>query len=228
MYDVTTFQGLIAALEDFWRQQGCIILQPFDMEVGAGTFHPDTFLRAIGPEPWRAAHVQASRRPADGRYGEHPNRGQHFFQYQVVLKPSPEDFQDLYLESLKAIGIDPAKHDIRFVEDDWESPTLGASGLGWQVWMDGIEITQFTFFQVTGGRLVDARRFDEFHQTQLHRFITIGIDGLSLNHRAGAGLQERHRYRLTVGPEDLGHANFLAKNAWTHVSLLSIHTGALI
>lgn len=150
-YDVTTFQGLIAALEAFWYQQGCVILQPYDMEVGAGTFHPDTFLRAIGPEPWRAAHVQASRRPSDGRYGEHPNRGQHFFQYQVVIKPSPENFQQLYLDSLLAIGIDPKKHDIRFVEDNWEGPTLGAWGLGWEVWLDGMEVTQFTYFQQVGG-----------------------------------------------------------------------------
>lgn len=150
-YDITTFQGLIAALEAFWHKQGCVILQPHDMEVGAGTFHPDTFLRAIGPEPWRAAHVQSSRRPADGRYGAHPNRGQHFFQYQVVLKPSPDNLQDLFLESLQAIGIDPAKHDIRFVEDNWEGPTLGAWGLGWEVWLDGMEITQFTYFQQVGG-----------------------------------------------------------------------------
>lgn len=150
-FDVTTFQGLIAALESFWYQQGCVILQPFDMEVGAGTFHPDTFLRAIGPEPWRAAHVQASRRPSDGRYGEHPNRGQHFFQYQVVLKPSPPNLQQLFLDSLLALGIDPKKHDIRFVEDNWEGPTLGAWGLGWEVWLDGMEITQFTYFQQVGG-----------------------------------------------------------------------------
>lgn len=151
MSNNTTFQGLVTALERFWQEQGCLILQPYDMEVGAGTFHPDTFLRAIGPEPWRAAHVQASRRPTDGRYGEHPNRNQHFFQYQVVLKPSPENFQELYLESLIAIGIDPAKHDIRFVEDNWEGPTLGAWGLGWEVWLDGMEITQFTYFQQVGG-----------------------------------------------------------------------------
>jgi len=151
MHNVTTFQGLIAALEGFWQNQGCVILQPVDLEVGAGTFHPDTFLRAIGPEPWRAAHVQSSRRPADGRYGEHPNRGQHFFQYQVVLKPSPANLQQLYLDSLAAIGIDPNKHDIRFVEDNWEGPTLGAWGLGWEVWLDGMEITQFTYFQQVGG-----------------------------------------------------------------------------
>ncbi len=146
-----TFQAVLRTLEDFWAQQGCVILQPYDMEVGAGTFHPETFLRAIGPEPWHAAHVQASRRPTDGRYGEHPNRGQHFFQYQVVLKPAPYNMQELYLESLQCMGIDPLVHDIRFVEDNWESPTLGAWGLGWEVWLDGMEITQFTYFQQMGG-----------------------------------------------------------------------------
>lgn len=150
-YKLKTFQGLIQALQAFWEQQGCVILQPYDMEVGAGTFHPDTFLRAIGPEPWHAAHVQSSRRPTDGRYGEHPNRGQHFFQYQVVLKPAPTTIQDLYLESLRIIGIDPLLHDIRFVEDNWESPTLGAWGLGWEVWLNGMEVTQFTYFQQVGG-----------------------------------------------------------------------------
>ena len=151
MVVIETFQELISALQDFWSKQGCIILQPIDLEVGAGTFHPATFLRAIGPEPWNAAHVQASRRPTDGRYGEHPNRGQHFFQYQVVLKPSPKNIQELYLDSLRAIGIDPLKHDIRFVEDNWEGPTLGAWGLGWEVWLNGMEITQFTYFQQVGG-----------------------------------------------------------------------------
>lgn len=150
-YDLNTFQGLIGQLQQYWDKQGCILLQPFDLEVGAGTFHPATFLRAIGPEPWNAAHVQASRRPTDGRYGDHPNRNQHFYQFQVVLKPSPMNIQDLYLESLRLIGIDPLKHDIRFVEDNWESPTLGASGLGWEVWLDGMEITQFTYFQQVGG-----------------------------------------------------------------------------
>jgi glycyl-tRNA synthetase alpha chain len=151
MFNLNTFQGLIAALQDFWDKQGCVILHPIDLEVGAGTFHPATFLRALGPEPWRAAHVQASRRPTDGRYGEHPNRGQHFYQYQVVLKPSPPNIQELYLDSLRSLGIDPLKHDIRFVEDNWEGPTLGAWGLGWEVWLDGMEITQFTYFQQVGG-----------------------------------------------------------------------------
>jgi glycyl-tRNA synthetase alpha chain len=146
-----TFQGLIFALQKYWSQQGCVILQPYDMEMGAGTFHPATFLRAIGPEPWNAAYVQASRRPTDGRYGDNPFRLQHYYQYQVVLKPSPADFQELYLGSLRALGFDPLTHDIRFVEDNWESPTLGAWGLGWEVWLNGMEITQFTYFQQVGG-----------------------------------------------------------------------------
>jgi len=146
-----TFQGLILALEQFWAAQGCVIMQPFDLEVGAGTFHPETFLKAIGPEPWSCAHVQASRRPSDGRYGEHPNRGQHFFQFQVVLKPSPPNIVDLYFKSLEILGISPLTHDLRLVEDNWEGPTLGASGLGWEVWLDGMEITQFTYFQQVGG-----------------------------------------------------------------------------
>jgi glycyl-tRNA synthetase alpha chain len=146
-----SFQDLILALQQFWGEQGCVILQPYDMEVGAGTFHPATTLRALGPKPWNAAYVQPSRRPKDGRYGENPNRLQHYYQFQVIMKPSPPDFQDLYLESLARIGIDPMKHDIRFVEDDWESPTLGAWGLGWEVWCDGMEVTQFTYFQQVGG-----------------------------------------------------------------------------
>ena len=146
-----TFQQIIGILQQFWEEQGCVILQPMDLEVGAGTFHPATFLRAIGPEPWSCAHVQASRRPADGRYGEHPNRNQHFFQYQVIIKPSVHNIQELYLDSLKKLGIDPLQHDIRFVEDNWEGPTLGARGLGWEVWLDGMEITQFTYFQQVCG-----------------------------------------------------------------------------
>jgi glycyl-tRNA synthetase alpha chain len=145
-----TFQQLILRLNQFWDLQGCALLQPYDMEVGAGTFHTATFLRAIGPEPWRAAYVQPSRRPKDGRYGENPNRLQHYYQYQVALKPSPANIQELYLESLTALGVDPRQHDIRFVEDDWESPTLGAWGLGWEVWLDGMEVTQFTYFQEVG------------------------------------------------------------------------------
>ena len=150
-YDVSTFQGLIFALQDYWAQQGCVILQPLDMEVGAGTFHPATFLRAIGPEPWSAAYVQPSRRPTDGRYGENPNRLQHYYQFQVVIKPSPLDIQELYLGSLRALGFDTLVHDVRFVEDNWESPTLGAWGLGWEVWLNGMEVTQFTYFQQVGG-----------------------------------------------------------------------------
>jgi len=146
-----TFQDFINQLQSYWAKQGCVLLQPLDMEVGAGTFHPATFLRSIGPEPWNAAYVQPCRRPADGRYGENPNRLQHYYQYQVVMKPSPEDFQERYLGSLKAIGIDPSVHDIRFVEDNWESPTLGAWGLGWEVWLNGMEVTQFTYFQQAGG-----------------------------------------------------------------------------
>ncbi len=146
-----TFQQIILTLQEFWAHQGCIILQPLDMEVGAGTFHPATFLRAIGPEPWHAAYVQPSRRPTDGRYGNNPNRTQHYYQFQVVLKPSPDNIQELYLDSLAALGVDPLLHDIRFVEDNWESPTLGAWGLGWEVWQDGMEITQFTFMQQVGG-----------------------------------------------------------------------------
>lgn len=150
-YDLKTFQGLIFALQKYWADQGCVIMQPLDMEVGAGTFHPSTFLRAIGPEPWSAAFVQPSRRPTDGRYGENPNRLQHYYQFQVVLKPSPDEIQDLYLGSLKMLGFDPCVHDIRFVEDNWESPTLGAWGLGWEVWLNGMEVTQFTYFQQVGG-----------------------------------------------------------------------------
>ena len=146
-----SFQSLILKLHQYWAQRGCVILQPYDMEVGAGTFHPATMLRALGPEAWKAAYVQPSRRPGDGRYGENPNRLQHYYQYQTILKPSPSDTQELYLGSLRELGIDSNLHDIRFVEDDWESPTLGAAGLGWEVWCDGMEVTQFTYFQQVGG-----------------------------------------------------------------------------
>jgi len=149
------FQELILTLQNYWAGRGCVLLQPYDMEVGAGTFHPATFLGAVGPEPTRAAYVQPSRRPTDGRYGENPNRLQHYYQYQVVLKPSPLDIQELYLGSMKTLGVDPLVHDIRFVEDDWESPTLGAWGLGWEVWLNGMEVTQFTYFQQVGG--IDCR-----------------------------------------------------------------------
>jgi glycyl-tRNA synthetase alpha chain len=150
-----TFQDLILTLQNYWAAQGCLVLQPYDVEMGAGTFHPATTLRALGPRPWRAAYVQPSRRPSDGRYGENPNRLQHYYQFQVILKPAPEDVQALYLDSVRAIGLDPDLHDIRFVEDDWESPTLGAWGLGWEVWCDGMEITQFTYFQQVGGHDCD-------------------------------------------------------------------------
>jgi len=146
-----SFQGLILTLQNYWAEQGCVILQPYDMEMGAGTFHPATTLRSLGPKPWNAAYVQPCRRPTDGRYGANPNRFQHYYQFQVVLKPSPDNIQDLYLGSLDAIGVDRSVHDIRFVEDDWESPTLGAWGLGWEVWCDGMEVTQFTYFQQVGG-----------------------------------------------------------------------------
>jgi len=150
-YDLSTFQGLILALQDYWSQQGCILLQPLDQEVGAGTFHPATFLRSIGPEPWNAAYVQPSRRPTDGRFGENPNRLQHYYQFQVALKPSPDNIQELYLGSLRFLGFDLLEHDVRFVEDNWESPTLGAWGLGWEIWLNGMEVTQFTYFQQVGG-----------------------------------------------------------------------------
>ncbi len=149
--NVLTFQELILALQQFWADRGCVLLQPLDMEVGAGTFHPATFLRAIGPESWNAAYVQPCRRPTDGRYGENPNRLQHYYQFQVIMKPSPIDIQQMYLDSLSALGIDTAVHDVRFVEDNWESPTLGAWGLGWEVWLNGMEVTQFTYFQQVGG-----------------------------------------------------------------------------
>lgn len=150
-HDVKTFQGMIGVLQSYWSEQGCIVQQPYDMEMGAGTFHSATFLRAIGPEPWSACHIQASRRPTDGRYGENPNRLQHYYQFQVALKPSPADMQSLYLGSLTALGFDLNEHDVRFVEDNWESPTLGAWGLGWEVWLNGMEVTQYTYFQQCGG-----------------------------------------------------------------------------
>ena len=149
--DTPSFQQIILSLQQYWDAQGCALLQPYDMEVGAGTFHTATFLRSIGPEPWNAAYVQPSRRPKDGRYGDNPNRLQHYYQYQVIMKPSPAAFQDMYLGSLAALGVDLGRNDVRFVEDDWESPTLGAWGLGWEVWLNGMEVTQFTYFQEVGG-----------------------------------------------------------------------------
>jgi len=165
-----TFQDLILTLQSYWAAQGCLILQPYDDQMGAGTFHPATTLRALGPRPWKAAFVQPSRRPSDGRYGENPNRLQHYYQYQVILKPAPENVQELYLGSIRAIGLDPDLHDIRFVEDDWESPTLGAAGLGWEVWCDGMEITQFTYFQQVGGIECD----------QVCAEITYGLERLAM------------------------------------------------
>jgi glycyl-tRNA synthetase alpha chain len=183
-----TFQQIILALNQYWDRQGCALLQPYDMEVGAGTFHTATFLRAIGPEPWNAAFVQPSRRPKDGRYGENPNRLQHYYQYQVVMKPSPQNLQDLYLGSIYALGIDPTVNDIRFVEDDWESPTLGAWGLGWEVWLNGMEVTQFTYFQQVGG--LDCRpvlgeltygleRLAMYLQRKENIFELIWVDGVT-------------------------------------------------
>ena len=166
----TCFQRLILRLQDYWAEQGCVILQPYDMEVGAGTFHPATTLRALGPGIWNAAYVQPSRRPTDGRYGENPNRLQHYYQFQVIMKPSPPDAQELYLGSLRALGLDPMAHDIRFVEDDWESPTLGAWGLGWEVWCDGMEVTQFTYFQQVGGIDCDPVSFE----------LTYGLERLAM------------------------------------------------
>src|SRR4051794_14078309 len=166
-----SFQGLILALQRFWADYGCVILQPYDMEVGAGTFHPATTLRALGPKPWNAAYVQPSRRPKDGRYGENPNRLQHYYQFQVILKPNPPELQDLYLNSLYAIGIDPKIHDIRFAEDDWESPTLGAWGLGWECWCDGMEVSQFTYFQQVAG----------FECAPVSGELTYGLERLAMN-----------------------------------------------
>ena len=170
MIFIMNFQQLIFALNEFWAKQGCVILQPYDVEKGAGTMNPATFLRVLGPEPWRAAYVEPSRRPTDGRYGENPNRLQHYYQYQVIIKPSPEDIVDTYLKSLEAVGIDLLKHDVRFVEDNWESPTLGAWGLGWEVWLDGMEITQFTYFQQCGG----------FDLKPVSVEITYGLERLSM------------------------------------------------
>ena len=183
-----SFQDLILTLERFWADQGCVILQPYDMEMGAGTFHPATTLRSLGPKPWRAAYVQPSRRPKDGRYGENPNRLQHYYQFQVILKPSPADIQDLYLRSLYAIGIDPKNHDIRFVEDDWESPTLGAWGLGWEVWCDGMEVSQFTYFQQVGGFDCDPVSGELTYGLERLAMYVQGVDRVyDLNFNGGEG-----------------------------------------
>ena len=190
-----SFQGLILALHEYWARHGCAVLQPYDMEVGAGTFHPATTLRSLGPLPWRAAYVQPSRRPKDGRYGENPNRLQHYYQYQVILKPSPPDLQALYLDSLRAIGIDPMLHDIRFVEDDWESPTLGAWGLGWECWCDGMEVSQFTYFQQVCG--IECRPVSGELTYGLERLAMYvqGVDSVyDLNFNGGEGAD-----RITYG-----------------------------
>ncbi len=183
-----SFQDLILVLQQFWAAYGCAILQPYDMEVGAGTFHPATTLRALGPRPWKAAYVQPSRRPSDGRYGENPNRLQHYYQFQVILKPNPDDIQDLYLESLYRIGIDPKNHDIRFVEDDWESPTLGAWGLGWEVWCDGMEVSQFTYFQQVGGFDCDPVSGELTYGLERLAMYCQGVDNVyDLNFNGGEG-----------------------------------------
>jgi glycyl-tRNA synthetase alpha chain len=212
-----SFQDLIQILNQYWAGEGCVILEPYDMEMGAGTFHPATTLRALGPKPWRAAYVQPSRRPSDGRYGENPNRLQHFYQYQVILKPSPNDLQDLYLGSLSVIGIDAQNHDIRFVEDDWESPTLGAWGLGWEVWCDGMEVSQFTYFQQVGG--IDCAPVSGELTYGLERLAMYvqGVDNvfeLNFNGRPGAGKvtygdvfrqaeQEYSRYNFEYADTDI-------------------------
>jgi len=183
-----SFQDLILMLQHYWAAQDCVLLQPYDMEVGAGTFHPATTLRALGPRPWKAAYVQPSRRPTDGRYGENPNRLQHYYQFQVILKPSPPDIQDLYLKSLYAIGINPKNHDIRFVEDDWESPTLGAWGLGWEVWCDGMEVSQFTYFQQVGGFDCDPVAGELTYGLERLAMYCQGIDNVfDLNFNGGEG-----------------------------------------
>jgi glycyl-tRNA synthetase alpha chain len=183
-----SFQDLILKLQAFWAAQGCVILQPYDLEVGAGTFHPATTLRALGPEPWQAAYVQPSRRPTDGRYGENPNRLQHYYQFQVILKPSPADPQALYLDSLRELGIDSLKHDIRFVEDDWESPTLGAWGLGWEVWCDGMEVTQYTYFQQVGGFDCDPVSVELTYGLERLAMFVQGVDNVFDLDFSGAGV----------------------------------------
>ena len=185
-----SFQDIILKLQLFWAKQGCVILQPLDMEVGAGTFHPASFLKAIGPEPWNTAYVQPCRRPTDGRYGENPNRLQHYYQYQVILKPSPDNIVELYLESLKELGVNPALHDIRLVEDNWESPTLGAWGLGWEIWMDGMEVTQFTYFQQIGGLVCQPVTGE----------ITYGLERLAMSLQ---GVENVYDLVWTTGPQGI-------------------------
>ena len=212
-----TFQQLILRLNQYWDQHGCVLLQPYDMEMGAGTFHTATFLRAIGPEPWNAAYVQPSRRPKDGRYAENPNRLQHYYQYQVVMKPSPPDFQDLYLGSLAALGIDAQAHDIRFVEDDWESPTLGAWGLGWEVWLNGMEVTQFTYFQQVGG--LDCKpvlgeltygleRLAMYLQGRENVFDLVWVDGVTYRDVYHQNEVEQSRYNFELANVELLFQHF--------------------
>lgn len=219
----TSLQQMLLNLQQFWANYGCVILQPYDMEMGAGTFHPATTLRALGPETWNAAYVQPSRRPSDGRYGENPNRMQHFYQFQVILKPAPADPQNLYLESLKAIGINLTQHDIRFVEDDWESPTLGAAGLGWEVWCDGMEVTQFTYFQQVGGIDCDPVCVEITYGVERLAMILQGVDDFfSLNWNGQEGPmkityedvfkraeQEFSAYNFTQASTDLLFQHFM-------------------
>jgi len=192
------FQELIMKLEKFWASKGCVIQQPYDMEVGAGTFHPATLLRVLGPEPWAVAYVQPSRRPTDGRYGENPNRLGHYYQYQVIIKPSPLEIQEIYLDSLRELGIDPLDHDIRFVEDDWESPTLGAAGLGWEVWLDGMEITQFTYFQQAGGLRLDPISVE----------ITYGLERIAMY------IQEKENVFELMWNEEITYGDVHKKGEW--------------
>ncbi|MCH8028613.1 MAG: glycine--tRNA ligase subunit alpha [Candidatus Dadabacteria bacterium] len=204
-----TFQELILALQDFWAQQGCLIAQPYDIEVGAGTFNPATFLRCLGPEPWNVAYVEPSRRPTDGRYGENPNRLQHYYQFQVLLKPSPDDIQELYLESLKSLGIDLLAHDIRFVEDDWDSPTLGAWGMGWEVWLDGMEITQFTYFQQAGGFDLNPVSGEITYGTERIAMYLQGVENVfELEWTSGVTYGEiHHRTEFTFSKYNFEHSN---------------------
>ncbi len=219
MTEVPSFQDLILRLHAFWAKQGCVILQPYDVEMGAGTFHPATTLRALGPRPWRAAYVQPSRRPTDGRYGENPNRLGHYYQYQVVMKPSPDDAQALLLESYRAIGIDPLVHDIRFVEDDWESPTLGAWGLGWEVWCDGMEIGQFTYFQQVGGIPVAIPSFEMTYGLERLAMYVQGVERVFDLDFNGAG--------VTYGDVFLRNEREYSKYSFEHgdVAMLTRHFG---
>jgi len=213
------FQDLILVLQQFWAEYGCVLLQPYDMEVGAGTFHPATTLRALGPKPWKAAYVQPSRRPTDGRYGENPNRLQHYYQYQVILKPSPDDIQQLYLESLYRIGIDPKNHDIRFVEDDWESPTLGAWGLGWEVWCDGMEVSQFTYFQQLGGFDCDPVSGELTYGLERLAMYVQGVDNVYDLNFNGRGGDEKVTYGDVFLQAEQEYSRFNFEHADTKILL---------